>query len=125
MSGDTIVARFDSLLAGDTVSKPKIRQIVAEGHARSYYQMKSSKGPPNEPTVNYVRGRNIQILFEDRKVATVTVRDQATGVLIEPAEASAATPKPTTTTTPPGTKPPAGKLPPAKTPPVKSPPASR
>ena len=125
MSGDTIVARFDSLLAGDTVSKPKIRQIVAEGHARSYYQMKSSKGPPNEPTVNYVRGRNIQILFEDRKVATVTVRDQATGVLIEPAEASAATPKPATTTTPPGTKPPAGKLPPAKTPPAKSPPASR
>jgi hypothetical protein len=125
MSGDTIVARFDSLLAGDTVSKPKIRQIVAEGHARSYYQMKSSKGPPNEPTVNYVRGRNIQILFEDRKVATVTVRDQATGVLIEPAEASAATAKPATTTTPPATKPPAGKLPPAKTPPAKSPPASR
>lgn len=114
MSGDTIVARFDSVVTGDTVSKPRIRQIVAEGRARSYYQMKSNKGPPNEPTVNYVRGRIIDIRFEDRKVATVTVIDQATGVLIEPAEA-AATPAtarpgtPATQTKPPPTpvKPPA------------------
>jgi hypothetical protein len=118
MSGDTIVAHFDSLVTGDTVSKPKIREIVAEGHARSFYQMKSSKGPPNEPTVNYVRGRIIDILFEDRKVATVTVRDQATGVLIEPAEASAA-PKPATTTTAPAAKPPASKAPPTRPPPTK------
>ncbi|HEY1952247.1 MAG TPA: hypothetical protein VGG76_05530 [Gemmatimonadaceae bacterium] len=117
MSGDTIVAHFDSVAAGDTVSKPKIREIVAEGHARSYYQMKSSKGPPNEPTVNYVRGSTIDILFEDRKVATVTVKDQATGVLVEPAEVAAA-PKPATTTTP-ATKPPATKAPPTKTPPVR------
>jgi len=105
MSGDTIVARFDSVVTGDTVSKPKIRQIVAEGHARSYYQMKSNKGPPNEPTVNYVRGRIIDIRFEEKKVATVTVIDQATGVLIEPAEAAATTTtRPVTPTTP--TKPP-------------------
>lgn len=112
MSGDTIVARFDSVVTGDTVSKPRIRQIVAEGHARSYYQMKSNKGPPNEPTVNYVRGRVIDIRFEDRKVATVTVIDQATGVLIEPAEAAA------TTTTRPATPTTQTKPPPA---PVKPP----
>src|SRR4029079_18024054 len=101
----TIVARFDSVVTGDTVSKPKIRQIVAEGHARSYYQMKSNKGPPNEPTVNYVRGRIIDIRFEEKKVATVTAIDQATGVLIEPAEAAATTTtRPVTPTTP--TKPP-------------------
>jgi hypothetical protein len=131
MSGDTIVAHFDSLVTGDTVSKPKIRQIIAEGHARSFYQMKSSKGPPDEPTVNYVVGRIIDILFEDRKVATVTVRDRATGVLIEPAEASAVpstTPKPGTTppsTKPPATKPPAAKSPPIKPPPTKSTPIPR
>ena len=117
MSGDTIVARFDSLVTGDTVSKPKIRQIVAEGNARSFYQMKSSKGPPNEPSVNYVVGRIIDIQFEDRKVATVTVKDRATGVLIEPAEAAAPT-KPPATTTPPG-KTPAPKAVPVKTPPVR------
>jgi len=109
MSGDTIVARFDSLAAADTSSKPRIREITAEGNARSFYQMKSSKGPANEPTVNYVTGKIIDIIFEDRKVATVTVIDQATGVMIEPATASTAKPgaTPTSTQTPPKPKPPA------------------
>ncbi|HMI56243.1 MAG TPA: hypothetical protein VK494_08655 [Gemmatimonadaceae bacterium] len=92
MSGDTIVAHFDSLAGPDTSSKARIREIVAEGNARSYYQMKNSRGPATQPSVNYVRGRIIDLRFEDRKVATVTVTDQATGVLIEPAAAST-TPK--------------------------------
>ena len=101
MRGDTIVAHFDSIAPGDTTSKPKIREIVANGNARSFYQMKSSKGPVTQPSVNYVRGRIIDILFEDRKVATVTVTDQATGVIIEPATASTTTTaKPATTTQP-------------------------
>ena len=52
--------------------------------------MKNSKGPQTQPTVNYVRGRIIDIIFEDRKVSTVTVTDKATGVLVEPAAESAA-----------------------------------
>ena len=90
MRGDTIVARFDSLVGTDTASRPRIREIVAEGDARSFYQMKNSKGPQTQPTVNYVRGRIIDIIFEDRKVSTVTVTDKATGVLVEPAAESAA-----------------------------------
>jgi hypothetical protein len=92
MRGDTIVARFDSLVGTDTASRPRIREIVAEGNASSFYQMKNSKGPQAEPTINYVRGRIIDIIFEDRRVSTVTVTDKATGVLIEPAEAANATP---------------------------------
>jgi hypothetical protein len=88
MRGDTIVAHFDSLVTTDTSSKPKIREIIAEGNATSFYQMKNSKGPQTEPTINYVRGRIIDIIFEEGKVATVTVTDKATGVLIEPAAAS-------------------------------------
>jgi hypothetical protein len=91
MRGDTIVAHFDSLVSTDTASKPRIREIIAEGNARSFYQMKNSRGPRTEPTVNYVVGKIIDIVFENAKVATVTVTDKATGVLIEPAEASAAT----------------------------------
>jgi hypothetical protein len=109
MRGDTIVAYFDSLVAGDTSSKPKIREIVAEGNASSFYQMKNSRGPATEPSVNYVRGRIIDILFEDRKVATVTVTDKATGVLIEPAAASTGTrpaPSPGQTRPPPTPRPP-------------------
>ena len=99
MRGDTIVAHFDSLASGDTASKPKIREIVADGNARSFYQMKSSKGPADKPSINYVTGRIIDILFEDRKVATVTVIDQASGVMVEPVTAAATSAtKPATTT---------------------------
>ncbi|MDP9278574.1 MAG: hypothetical protein M3P00_04075 [Gemmatimonadota bacterium] len=102
MRGDTIVAHFDSLVGTDTANRPRVREIVAEGNARSFYQMKNSKGPPTQPSVNYVRGRIIDILFEDRKVSTVTVIDKATGVMIEPAtEASTAKPSSPTTQAPP------------------------
>ncbi|HWL40744.1 MAG TPA: LptA/OstA family protein [Gemmatimonadaceae bacterium] len=110
LSGDTIVAHFDSVAAGDTAGRPQIREIVAQGSARSYYQMKNSSGPETQPTVNYVRGRIIEIDFENRRVATVTVTDQATGVLIEPAAASAPLPAS-------GQPPPAAGQPPATTPP--------
>ena len=89
MSGDTIIARFDSIPPTDTSTKPKVRQIVAIGNARSFYQMKNSKGSATEPTVNYVRGRIIDIDFQEGKVATVAVTDQATGVMIEPVTQSA------------------------------------
>jgi hypothetical protein len=115
MSGDTLVAHFDSLVGADTTSKPRIREIVAEGNARSFYQMKNSKGPQTEPTVNYVRGRIIDIIFENAKVATVTVTDKATGVLIEPAEASTGEKPgaiPGKGKTPATAKPPAGVKPP-------------
>jgi hypothetical protein len=84
MSGDTIIARFDSIPPTDTSTKPKVRQIVAIGNARSFYQMKNSKGSATEPTINYARGRAIDIDFQEGKVATVAVTDQATGVMIEP-----------------------------------------
>jgi len=102
MRGDTIVAHFDSLVGTDTANRPRVREIVAEGNARSFYQMKNSKGPQTLPSVNYVQGRIIDILFEDRKVSTVTVTDKATGVMIEPAaEASTAKPGSPTTQAPP------------------------
>jgi hypothetical protein len=100
LSGDTIVARFDSAVIGDSASRAQVREIVASGNARSYYQMKNSRGQPTQPTVNYVRGRIIDIDFEDKRVATVTVVDQASGILIEPAEAPA-TPVATPSASPP------------------------
>ena len=122
MSGDTIIARFDSIPPTDTSSKPRVRQIVALADARSFYQMKNSKGPANEPTVNYVRGRLIQIDFEDRKVATVTVIDQATGVMVEPATQSESVKPSKPATSPPATPNPASSR---TTTPVKPPPGAR
>jgi hypothetical protein len=114
MSGDTIVARFDTVLTADTSSRLRVRQIVALGNARSYYQMKSSKGPQTEPSVNYVRGRNIDIEFVDKKVATVTVTDKATGVMIEPvAQAPAGKTAPTATPPKPAAPKPAAAIKPS------------
>jgi hypothetical protein len=87
--GDTIIARFDTVVATDTASRPRIRELVAAGNARSFYQMKSSRAGQTQPSVNYVRGRIIDIDFDQGTVSTVTVTDRATGVLIEPAVESA------------------------------------
>lgn len=89
MMGDTIVARFDSLPASDTTSKAKIKSILADGSARSYYQMHSQNAPKNRPGVNYVRGRRITAYFNDGKVETVVVTDKAAGVYIEPVATNA------------------------------------
>jgi lipopolysaccharide export system protein LptA len=85
MKGDVVIAEFDSAAAGDTTSKPQAKQIVATGHASSFYQLAGSgkiKGPPN---VNYVRGRIITVSFADKAVSKVDVTDQASGVYLEPA----------------------------------------
>ncbi|MEO7823229.1 MAG: hypothetical protein ABIS15_06460 [Gemmatimonadaceae bacterium] len=110
LSGDTIVARFDSVVRADTTERPQIREIVATGSARSYYQLKNSTGTSTSPSVNYVRGRIIEIDFTNKRVGTVTVTDQATGILIEPAEAAASgSPAAPRGTTAPGAAPPTGQ----------------
>lgn len=82
ISGDTIVARFDSVAAGDT-TRAEPRELVASGNARSFYQFGNPQGVRDRPTINYVRGRVITIAFADGEVNTVTITDQASGVYLE------------------------------------------
>lgn len=82
ITGDTIVARFDSASAGDT-TRAVPRDLTATGSARSFYQFGNPQGVRERPTVNYVRGRVIAIAFADGEVSTVTVTDQASGVYLE------------------------------------------
>lgn len=101
ISGDTIVARFDSAAAGDT-SRALPRELVATGNARSFYQFGNPEGVRERPTMNYVRGRVIAIAFADGAVSTVTVTDQASGVYLEAESLTAVPPA-----SPPGTTQPA------------------
>jgi hypothetical protein len=94
MRGDVIVAEFDSVAISDTASKPVPRRIVATGNASSYYQVAANNSTKTIPNINYVKGKAITVLFEDREVRTVDVVEQATGVYIEPGGPS------TTPTTP-------------------------
>lgn len=84
MRGDVVIAEFDSIPAADTTTRPKPKKIVATGTASSFYQLAGSTQARTLPNINYVRGREITILFEDRVVSSVDVVDQASGVYLEP-----------------------------------------
>jgi len=100
ISGDTLVARFDSAAAGDT-TRAVPRDLTASGSARSFYQFGNPEGLRDRPTMNYVRGRIITIAFADGEVTTVTVTDQASGVYLE-AESLTAVPSVRPPVRPPG-----------------------
>ena len=90
LRGDTIIASFDSALTADTSSKPRIRELLANSNASSFYQIPSNKGPAEPPSLNYVRGKTITVSFVDQEVQSVAVKEQAAGVFVEPAPDSAA-----------------------------------
>jgi lipopolysaccharide export system protein LptA len=89
--GDSLIARFDTLVApSDTSSKPRVRELVAQGGASSLHQIPSNQGPDAAPSVNYVRGKTITIAFSDQQVRSVTVVEQAAGLYLEPARGGTA-----------------------------------
>jgi len=91
LRGDTIVASFDTVVARDTSSKPKIRELLATGNASSFYQIPSNKGASDPPNLNYVRGRVITVSFTNQEVQSVVVEDEAAGIFLEPGSDSTAT----------------------------------
>ncbi|MEO7039478.1 MAG: hypothetical protein ABI446_07960 [Gemmatimonadaceae bacterium] len=85
MRGDTITAHFDSSQTpGDTSSQPQMKQLIAQGSAQSFYQLAAKDSGVVGPAINYVKGRDISILFANRVVQTVDIIDQAQGVYLEP-----------------------------------------
>jgi hypothetical protein len=102
LRGDTIVARFDTLVATDTSSRPHVREVVATGTASSYYHIAAQNGDPTRPAINYVRGGAITVALRNQAVQTVTVTDSAAGVYLEPAAADSAAARTPSATTQPG-----------------------
>jgi hypothetical protein len=114
--GDTILAYFDSIPAKDTVSKPRIRTLIAIGHASSYQHLPPQDTTLRKPAINYVCGQRIIVTFDSAKVKDVKVEASdppCGGMMAEPVPDSAkkAPPRPAapgTTpvrTTPPGSTP--------------------
>ena len=83
MRGDTIIARFDSMPKGDT-ARTRLRELVAEGQAKSFYHMPPADTSVKRPAINYVIGREITVAFEKQQVKRVTVVDRASGLYAEP-----------------------------------------
>lgn len=84
IAGDTLLALFDSVPAGDTSSTARMRQVTATGDARSFYQLAPSSGERGLPNINYNRGREIVVSFTEGEVELVTVKDRASGIYLEP-----------------------------------------
>lgn len=84
LRGDTIFAFFDSLQPpADSTNRVDVREIRARGNASSLFQIASSRGPEFPPSINYVRGRAILVVFDSGAVRDVTVDSSAFGVYLE------------------------------------------
>jgi len=84
LRGDTIVARFDSAATRDTTRVAQIKELVANGKARSWYHLPPSDTSLRQSAINYVTGRQITVAFQQRKASNVTVIEKAAGVYAEP-----------------------------------------
>ncbi len=116
LTGDTIIAQFDSVTADDTVKQPAIRQVFARGHkgaqARSFYQVaRTGVVKTDQPNVNYSLGDSITVIFKKRKVDEVRVQGHSVGYYIEAVADSTKTAPKDSTATKSAKKPPEKKKP--------------
>jgi hypothetical protein len=96
MRGDTIVGTFDQPPAADTSDRPRIRELRANGSARSYYHLAQGDTVNTMPALNYVVGGSITVAFANQQVTTVSVRREATGAYLTPRTAADTLPTPIT-----------------------------
>ncbi len=86
ISGDTLFARFQTLppSAADSAERTVLKDVLASGNARAYYQSPPPGGAKGAPTLSYNRGRQITVQFTDGEMNSVRVLDQASGLYLEP-----------------------------------------
>jgi hypothetical protein len=92
LSGDTIVAAFDTTVAPDSAAKAAITRLVATGHARSWQQLQhaGATGRDSTPAISYVTGGEILVRFDrERQVEYIDVKDKVWGVYLQPESDSA------------------------------------
>jgi hypothetical protein len=87
MSGDTVVARFDST----AFSRSSLSRLTAMGAARAYYHVADPDGR-GAPGISYSRGAHIAALFTPLGLDRVNVVGNADGLYLEPGAAPPAPP---------------------------------
>lgn len=83
ISGDTIVATFESVTDSAGAETSRMKEVIATGSARSYYQLAPSGVARGVPNISYNRGRQITVRFADGEMSTVTVSERASGIYLE------------------------------------------
>jgi hypothetical protein len=87
LRGDVLTAWFDSTATKDTSHTPPLDRILTThkaDSAQAYYHMPASEPACKEAAISYVRGREILIDFDNRKIGIVSVRDSVVGMYLEP-----------------------------------------
>jgi hypothetical protein len=80
MSGDTVVATFDSSDSGERT----LRMLQAAGDARAFYHILEEEERNGPPAISYSRGARIVARFKDDALDRVDVIDAADGVYLQP-----------------------------------------
>jgi lipopolysaccharide export system protein LptA len=84
IEGDTLTALFEQNVAQKESSQPPMRSLVSRGNARSFYQSKAEIRNCTEPTLSYVTGRNIDVIFKTGIVSEVQVTGSVRGLNANP-----------------------------------------
>jgi len=84
LRGDTIVAYFDTLPPVDTSKGPAIHKLISTANAEAFYNLAPQDTSLHRPAINYVKGHEITINFEEQKVTDIAVEGRVAGIYIEP-----------------------------------------
>lgn len=82
IEGDSLTALFESSAAQG--QKPNMRQLLARGNAKSYYQSATQDKSCKAATENYVTGTRIQVEFKTGLVNDVRVNGNVRGTTAKP-----------------------------------------
>jgi hypothetical protein len=83
ITGDSLIARWIQVADSGGVKKTKLRRIIARGSAREFTHL-YGEHDTTPPSLNYSRGKVIDILLGGDKVENVVVTGGADGIQLEP-----------------------------------------
>lgn len=97
IAGDSLTARWAQVADSAGTPRTKLHRLIARGSARSFTHL-ASEHDSTGSSLNYSRGRVIDVVLKGDKVDRVTVTGQADGVQLEPRPPAPDTTKKTDTT---------------------------
>lgn len=83
IAGDTLTARWGQEPDSTGIPRSRIHRIIARGSARALTHM-YARDTTTGPTLNYSRGKSIDIVLKQARIDRVTVGGRADGVHLEP-----------------------------------------
>ena len=83
ITGDTLTARWAPERDSTGAQRSRIRRIVARGSARAFTHL-YGRDTTSGPSLNYSRGKSIDITLRQARIDRVTVAGRADGAQLEP-----------------------------------------